>query len=82
VGILERLIFWYPVVEHIRNHLPGWKSKNLSIGGRLILLKSVLSSILVYFLSFFNDPSSIVSSLGEGVKRLIKYLGSNEILCV
>jgi len=59
------------------------------MGGQLILLKSVLSSLLVYFLSFFKAPSGIIASLdsifskffGEGVRLLGKYLGLNEILC-
>ncbi|GAU43299.1 hypothetical protein TSUD_389980 [Trifolium subterraneum] len=62
-GDPRKLNFWYPLVVRIRNRLSGWKCKNLSIGGRLILLKSVLSSIPVYYLSFFSAPSGIISSL-------------------
>ncbi|GAU44567.1 hypothetical protein TSUD_367230 [Trifolium subterraneum] len=56
-GDERKLQFWYPLVDRIRKRLSGWKCKNLSFGGHLILLKSVLSSIPVYFLSFFKAPS-------------------------
>ncbi|GAU28790.1 hypothetical protein TSUD_357760 [Trifolium subterraneum] len=56
-GDPSKLCFWHPLVDRIRKRLSGWKCKNLSFGGRLILLKYVLSSIPVYFLSFFKAPS-------------------------
>jgi hypothetical protein len=62
-GDARKLQFWYPLVDQIRKRLSGWKCKNLSFGGRLILLKSVMSSIPVYFLSFFKAPSGIISAL-------------------
>ncbi|GAU46317.1 hypothetical protein TSUD_243380, partial [Trifolium subterraneum] len=62
-GDPRKLCFWYLLVDRIRKRLSGWKCKNLSFGGRLILLKSVLSSIPVYFLSFFKAPSGIISTL-------------------
>jgi len=40
-----------------------WTNKILSLGGQLILFKSVLSTIPVYFLSFFKASSRIISSL-------------------
>ena len=61
-GDSRRLHFWDPVVNHIKSRLSSWKSKHLSFGGRLVLLKSVLTSLPVYALSFFKAPSSIISS--------------------
>ncbi|PNX54676.1 ribonuclease H [Trifolium pratense] len=55
--------FWEPVLSRIRNILSGWKSHFLSFGGRLVLLKSVLTSFPVYPLSFFKAPSCIISSI-------------------
>ncbi|GAU26347.1 hypothetical protein TSUD_101800 [Trifolium subterraneum] len=43
----------------------GWKSRFLSFGGRLVLLKSVLTSLPVYVISFFKAPS--------GVRRLREF---------
>ncbi|PNX81962.1 cytochrome p450, partial [Trifolium pratense] len=56
-GDSRRLILWEPVLARIKNRLSGWKSRFLSFGGRLVLLKSVLTSLPVYALSFFKAPS-------------------------
>ncbi|MCH88301.1 cysteine-rich receptor-like protein kinase, partial [Trifolium medium] len=56
-GNPTRLGFWDPVVTRIKKRLTGWKSRFLSFGGRLILPKSVLTSLSVYVLSFFKAPS-------------------------
>ena len=64
------------MVDSIRKRLSGWKCKNLSLGGRLILLKFVLSAIPVYFLSFFKAPSGIISSLDSIFSK--KKLGGGE----
>jgi hypothetical protein len=55
-GDPRKLCFWKPVVDRIVSRLSLWNNKFLSFGGRLVLLKSVLSSIPVYFLSFFKAP--------------------------
>jgi hypothetical protein len=55
--------FWDPVLTRIKNRLSGWKSRFLSFGGRLVLVKSVLTSLPVYALSFFKAPAGTVSSI-------------------
>jgi len=62
-GDPRKLQFWHTLVDRILLRLSGWKCKNLSLGGQLVLLKFVLLSILVYFLYFFKAPSGIVSTL-------------------
>jgi len=89
-GDSHKLKFWQPLLDRIKSRLTGWKSKNLSLGGRLVLLKSVLSSLPVYFLSFFKAPASILSSIEYifncffwgGVRRLGKFLGLTGTLFV
>ncbi|GAU28621.1 hypothetical protein TSUD_55650 [Trifolium subterraneum] len=56
-GDPRRLSFWEPVLTRLKRRLSGWKSRFLSFGGRLVLLKSVLTSLPVYALSFFKAPS-------------------------
>ncbi|CAJ2661595.1 unnamed protein product [Trifolium pratense] len=77
-GDPTRLAFWDPVIARIKNRLSGWKSRFLSFGGRLILLKSVLTSLPVYALSFFKAPSGTISSIES---LLIKFFwgGSEDV---
>jgi len=59
----RRLAFWDLVLHTIKSRLSAWKSCFLSFGGRLTLLKSVMTSLPVYALSFFKAPSGIISSI-------------------
>ena len=62
-GDSRKLSFWKPVFDRIVARLSSWNNKYLSFGGRLVLLKSALSSLPVYFLSFFKAPACIISSI-------------------
>ena len=48
--------------------LAGWKRLYLSKGGRITLLKSMLSCLPTYFLSLFTIPMSIAKRL-ERIQR-------------
>jgi hypothetical protein len=92
IGGNPRLLsFWDPVVNRIKSRLSAWQSRYLSFGGRLILLKSVLTALPVYALSFFKAPSGTISSIesllikffwGGGVRIIGKSLGLIGGLCV
>lgn len=71
-GDPRQLNFWDPVIDCLNYRLSEWKSIIFSYGGRLIHLKSVLSSLPVYTLYFFGGPSSIISSI-ESI--LLNFLG-------
>ena len=44
---------WKAVEDRIEKRLSGWKGKFLSVGGRLVQINSVLSSLPMFMLSFF-----------------------------
>ncbi|KAJ0844992.1 hypothetical protein HanRHA438_Chr15g0708571 [Helianthus annuus] len=74
---MTRISNWDPVVEVIRNQLVSWKAKTLLIGGRLILIKSVLESLPVYYLSLYKAPKAVIESI-ESIMRRFLWAGSNE----
>ena len=57
------IAIWDPDVERFHKRLAAWKSKLLSRGGRMTLLKSTLCSLPIYFMSLFTIPASIDSRL-------------------
>ncbi|KAI3797458.1 hypothetical protein L1987_32715 [Smallanthus sonchifolius] len=59
---------WGPVVNKIKERLTSWKAKTLSFGGRLTLVKAVLGSLPLYFLSMFKAPNKIIKEL-ETIRR-------------
>jgi len=68
-GDSRKLSFWKLVIDHIVSRLSSLNHKFLSFGGRSVLLKSIMSSLPVYFLSFFKAPTSIISSIESIFKR-------------
>ena len=56
---MNKRSIWKPVMEKIQNRLASWKAKILSRAGRLNLIKSVLNSQPVYFMSMFKMPKAI-----------------------
>ena len=54
---------WNPILEKIERKLAGWKKMYLSKGGRLMLLKSTLSSLPTYFLSLFTIPTHVANKI-------------------
>jgi hypothetical protein len=54
---------WSKVEERFQQKLSCWKAKYLSYGGRLVLLNSVLSSIPMFMMSFFEVPKGVLKNL-------------------
>jgi hypothetical protein len=50
---------WDPVVKTIEKRLSSWKNRYVSLGGRVVLINSILASIPVFYLSFLKLPSKV-----------------------
>ena len=55
----KRVSTWKPVVDKIERRLALWKAKLLSRAGRLVLIKSVLNNLPLYYLSIFKMPKTV-----------------------
>ena len=60
-GNPRRRALWQPILLKLRKKLSSWKKKTLSFGGRACLLKSVLSTLPLFFLSFLKVPKGFVT---------------------
>ncbi|CAN0872181.1 LINE-1 retrotransposable element ORF2 protein [Linum grandiflorum] len=57
------VVLWNPVVTRVHRRLETWKARHLSFGGRLVLIKSILSNLPIYFMSIFRAPVSIIKAI-------------------
>ncbi|KAL8503048.1 hypothetical protein ACS0TY_021971 [Phlomoides rotata] len=52
-----RISSWAKLVERVRRRLENWNDKHISFGRRVTLIQFVVSSILIYYLSFYRIPN-------------------------
>ena len=83
-------IDWRRIEERFEKKLSCWKAKHLSYGGRLILINSVLNSLPMFMMSFFEIPKEVLKKLDQyrsrffwqGYKDKKKYcLAKWDIIC-
>ncbi|GJV80075.1 RNA-directed DNA polymerase, eukaryota [Tanacetum coccineum] len=87
---MSRLKPWEDVISKVSNRLSNWKLKTLLIGGRLTLIKSVISSIPLYHMSIFKAPMGVLNKLEsirmnffngiDGMDKKISWIGWDKIL--
>ncbi|GJW10810.1 RNA-directed DNA polymerase, eukaryota [Tanacetum coccineum] len=59
---------WDEIIGKVSNRLSKWKIKTLSVGGRLTLIKSVLTSLPLYHMSLYKAPLGVLRDL-ESLRR-------------
>ncbi|XP_071700495.1 uncharacterized mitochondrial protein AtMg00310-like [Rutidosis leptorrhynchoides] len=65
---MRKLNEWKAVIDKFKSRLSDWKARSISFGGRVTLIKSVLSSLPLYYFSIFLAPPSVIKEL-ERVRR-------------
>lgn len=68
---------WNRVVKKCEKKLVSWKSQYLSLGGRLILINSVLDAMPTYMMSLFPMHASVVKRL-DVLRKNFMWQGNNE----
>lgn len=63
-------------MDKFKSKLSSWKANNLSFGGRITLVKSVLSTLPLYFFPLFKAPKKVIDCL-EKIRR--KFLRSGKV---
>jgi hypothetical protein len=53
---VRRTSTWEPLLATLRHRLGSWGNKFVSLGGRIVLLNTVLNAIPIFYLSFFKIP--------------------------
>ena len=54
---------WQTIENRIEKKLSGWKGKLLLVGGRLVLINSMLSSLPMFMMSFFELPKGVLEKI-------------------
>jgi hypothetical protein len=67
----RRKATWSSIIDNTRKRLSVWNGRNLSIGGRVTLINSVLSSLPLYFFSFFKAPVCVLKELVSIQRRFL-----------
>jgi hypothetical protein len=67
----RRLSTWNLVLDVIQKRLASWKNKYVSLGGRVVLLNSVLAVIPIFYLSLFRMPVGVWKNLVRLQRRFL-----------
>ncbi|GKU85525.1 hypothetical protein SLEP1_g191 [Rubroshorea leprosula] len=76
-GNHRKLAMWQPLVNSFKKKLTSWKGQNLLLGGWVMLINSVLSSLPVFLMSAYLLPKDILYSL-DRIHRNFLWEGKGE----
>jgi hypothetical protein len=54
---------WKIIEQRIEKKLSSWKGKHLFVGGCFVLINSVLTSLVMFMLSFFEVPRGVLEKI-------------------
>lgn len=66
---------WNNVLEKYEKKLVNWKSKYLSLGGRVTLTNSVLDALPTYMMSIFPMPANVIDRM-DAIRRNFLWQGN------
>ncbi|KAL9662535.1 hypothetical protein QQ045_027368 [Rhodiola kirilowii] len=64
----SRINTWRPVIQKFKQKLATWRSANLSMAGRVVLIKAALSNLPLYYASMYKMPVTVAQEM-ERIQR-------------
>ena len=59
----NRIVDWNSMLNKVDARIGNWCNRWLTLGGRLILIKSVMESLIVYWISLDSIPNGIFDKI-------------------
>ncbi|GKE19722.1 RNA-directed DNA polymerase, eukaryota, reverse transcriptase zinc-binding domain protein [Tanacetum coccineum] len=72
---MRKITSWEPIVSKL--HLSS-KAKSLSFGGRLTLIKAVMSNLPTYYFSIYKAPNLVINRLEQIRRKFFRHGGVEE----
>ncbi|KAJ4758872.1 RNA-directed DNA polymerase (reverse transcriptase)-related family protein [Rhynchospora pubera] len=69
---------WYTVMEKYQKKLQGWSGNMLSYGGKVTLINSVLSSLVLYMLAFHSIPKGVLKNIDKIRSNFLWHAGDKK----
>jgi hypothetical protein len=66
-----RVCHLQPLADKIKLKLSAWKASLLSIAGRVQLVRSVVQSMLIYSISIYSWPESLLTDIEKSMRNFI-----------
>ncbi|CAM8953600.1 unnamed protein product [Rhodiola kirilowii] len=66
-----RLNTWSPILEKFKLKLATWRCANLSMAGRVVLIKSALCNLPLYYASMYKMPVAVANELEKIQRRFL-----------
>ncbi|KAA3485561.1 putative Transposon TX1 [Gossypium australe] len=61
----KKIATWEQIVDRVKKKLSSWMSRTLSWAGTVVLINVVLSFLLIFFMSLFNAPVTIIKNIDK-----------------
>ena len=68
---------WTPIVDKIKRKIIGWGTAWLNLAGKVILIKAVLNSFLIYQCSLLLAPVKIITKIEGLIRSFLWQRGDN-----
>jgi hypothetical protein len=69
---LRRCSTWDSLIDQLRNRLRSWGKRYVSLGGRIVIINSVLNAIPIFYLSFMKAPALVLKNASFSLRHFNK----------